>query len=165
MKYFLEYASQFLGNCGNYKGFGDSKFVPRCEEKVFAALAATSPKGEKFYKETKGAIFSSNNEGLMHLGFLDDGHMTTYYPDSKGITKEDIGAVSKWMEKKKLLPVYFNSSTGEESSWLISSRKTPGSERPRRASSSFLLHQQSLQSHPLVVILAKRRNSYLRAVH
>lgn len=40
----------------------------------------------------------------MHLGFLDDGHMTTYYPDSKGITKEEISAVSKWMEEKKLLP-------------------------------------------------------------
>jgi len=40
----------------------------------------------------------------MHLGFLDDGYMTTYYPDSKGITKEEIGAVSKWMEEKKLLP-------------------------------------------------------------
>jgi dipeptidyl-peptidase-3 len=68
-------------------------------------LAATSPEAEKFYNETKGAIFSSNNEGLMHLGFLDDGHMTTYYPDSRDITKEEIGAVSKWMEDKKLLPV------------------------------------------------------------
>ena len=68
-------------------------------------MAASSAEAEKFYKETKGAIFSSNNEGLMHLGFLDDGHMTTYYPDSKGITKEEIGAVSKWMEDKKLLPV------------------------------------------------------------
>lgn len=72
-------------------------------------LAATSPVAEKFYKETKGAIFSSNNEGLMHLGFLDDGHMTTYYPDSTGITKEEISAVSKWMEEKKLLPVCLTS--------------------------------------------------------
>lgn len=71
-------------------------------------MAATSPEAEKYYKETKGAIFSSNNEGLMHLGFLDDGHMTTYYPDSKGITKEEIGAVSKWMEEKHLLPVCLN---------------------------------------------------------
>jgi dipeptidyl-peptidase-3 len=45
----------------------------------------------------------------MHLGFLDDGHMTTYYPDSKGITKEEIGAVSKWMEEKNLLPVSLQS--------------------------------------------------------
>jgi hypothetical protein len=33
--------------------------------------------------------------------------MTTYYPDSKDITQEEIGAVSKWMEEKKLLIVRF----------------------------------------------------------
>ncbi len=26
---FLQYAVQFLGNSGNYKSFGDSKFIPR----------------------------------------------------------------------------------------------------------------------------------------
>ena len=114
LKHFLEYAAQFLGNCSNYKGFGDSKFVPRCEEKAFAALAATDPQAEKYYKETKGAIFSSDNEGLMHLGFLDEGHMTTYYPDSKGITKEEISAVSKWMEEKNLLPVLLGPRRVEE---------------------------------------------------
>lgn len=31
--------------------------------------------------------------------------MTTYYPDSKGITKADIGAVSDYMEKIGLLVV------------------------------------------------------------
>jgi dipeptidyl-peptidase-3 len=103
LKYFLEYAAMFLGNCGNYKGFGDSKFVPRCDEKVFAALAAVSPQAEKYYKATNGAIFSNDNSGIMHLGYLDEGHMTTYYPDSKGITKAEIAAVSAWMEEKKLL--------------------------------------------------------------
>jgi dipeptidyl-peptidase-3 len=72
LKYFLEYATQFLGNCGNYKGFGDSKFVPRCPEKAFDALAATSAKANEHYKATKGAIFSSDNEGIMHLGYLDE---------------------------------------------------------------------------------------------
>lgn len=103
LKYFLEYAAMFLGNCGNYKGFGDAKFVPRCDEKAFTALAGTSPKANEHYKATDGAIFSSNNTGIMHLGYLDDGHMTTYYPDSQGITKADISAVSAWMEEKKLL--------------------------------------------------------------
>ncbi|KAH6678333.1 putative dipeptidyl peptidase 3 [Halenospora varia] len=104
LKYFLEYSAQFLGNCGNYKGFGDSKFVPRCEEKTFDALASVSPKAQEYYKATNGAIFSSNDTGIMHLGFLDDGHMTTYYPDSKGITKAEIDAVDKFLSKKKLLP-------------------------------------------------------------
>ncbi|CZR60914.1 probable dipeptidylpeptidase III [Phialocephala subalpina] len=107
LQHFLEYAAQFLGNCGNYKGFGDAKFVPRCDEKAFEALAAVSSKAGEHYKATKGAIFSSDNSGIMHLGYLDEaincGHMTTYYPESKGITKADISAVSDFLEKKGLL--------------------------------------------------------------
>ncbi|KAK4128385.1 dipeptidyl-peptidase III [Parathielavia appendiculata] len=101
---FLQYAAQFLGNAGNYKSFGDSKFLPRCDESVFASLASASPEAEKHYKATKGAIFSADKPGLLHLGFTDDGHLTTYYPDSPDITKDDIRAVSKWMENKGLLP-------------------------------------------------------------
>ncbi|PTB67080.1 dipeptidyl peptidase [Trichoderma citrinoviride] len=101
---FLEYVAMFLGNMGNYKSFGDSKFIPRCSEKTVAALAATSPEAQKFYDATKGAIFSHDDPAAMHLGFLDAGHMTTYYPDSKDITKSEIEAVSTWMEEKRLLP-------------------------------------------------------------
>ena len=105
LKYFLEYAAMFLGNCGNYKSFGDSKFVPRTDEKAFDALAAVSSKAEEFYKATKGAIFSNGNSGVMHLGYPDEGHLSTYYPDSPGITKAEIGAVSDCLEKKGLLVV------------------------------------------------------------
>ncbi len=106
LQYFLEYAAQFLGNCGNYKGFGDAKFIPRCDEKAFEALATAAPKAREHYRATKGAIFSSDNSGIMYLGYLEDGHMTTYYPNSKDITKADISAVADFMEKKNLLPVY-----------------------------------------------------------
>jgi len=102
--HFLEYAAMFLGNTGNYKSFGDSKFIPRCSEKSVAALASTSPEAAKFYEATNGAIFSADNPASLHLGFPDAGHMTTYYPDSPTITKADIEAVSAWMEKKGLLP-------------------------------------------------------------
>ncbi|KAK5990836.1 putative dipeptidyl peptidase 3 [Cladobotryum mycophilum] len=101
---FLEYAAQFLGNNGNYKSFGDSKFIPRCTQDTVSALAATSPEATKFYEATKGAIFSHDNQAAMHLGFPDAGHMTTYYPESATITKKEIEAVSAWMEKKGLLP-------------------------------------------------------------
>lgn len=101
---FLEYAAMFLGNTGNYKSFGDSKFIPRCSEKSVAALAATSPEASKSYAATKGGIFSAEDPAALHLGFPDAGHMTTYYPDSPGITKAEIEAVSGWMEKKGLLP-------------------------------------------------------------
>jgi dipeptidyl-peptidase-3 len=104
LQHFLEYAAQFLGNCGNYKGFGDAKFIPRCPESAFAALASADPTAKKFYDATKGAIFSSGRQDLMHLGFTDDGHLTTYYPDSPTIKKEEIYAVKDWMESVKLLP-------------------------------------------------------------
>ncbi|KAG6053989.1 hypothetical protein E4U17_004171 [Claviceps sp. LM77 group G4] len=101
---FLEYAAMFLGNNGNYKSFGDSKFLPRCSEKTVAALAETSPEAAKFYGATNGGIFSHDKPGLLHLGFTDAGHMTTYYPDSPSITQAEIAHVSKWMQKKRLLP-------------------------------------------------------------
>ncbi|KAH8675836.1 putative dipeptidylpeptidase III [Xylariales sp. PMI_506] len=101
---FLQYAVQFLGNNGNYKSFGDAKFIPRCSEEVVAALAATSPEADGFYKASNGAIFASSPQSLMHLGYPEEGHLTTYYPDSTDITKSEIDAVSSWMEKKGLLP-------------------------------------------------------------
>lgn len=103
LTYFLEYAAQFLGNCGNYKGFGDAKFVPRAKEETFDAFAKTNEEARKYYKATKGAIFSSGHTGMMHLGYIDDGHMTTYYPSSPDITKADIDAVGGNLEKSKLL--------------------------------------------------------------
>lgn len=101
---FLEYSAQFLGNGGNYKSFGDSKFIPRCDEPAFAALASASPDAVKHYKATNGAIFSADKPGLLHLGFTDEGHLTTYYPDSPDITKDEIEAVAKWIQSKGLLP-------------------------------------------------------------
>jgi len=101
---FLEYAAMFLGNAGNYKAFGDAKFIPRADEKAFAALAATSPEAEKHFKATNGAIFSTDKPAQMHLGFVDDGHQTTYYPESPSISKDEITAVAKWMGDKGLLP-------------------------------------------------------------
>lgn len=71
---------------------------------MFAALAATSPDAQKFYNATSGAIFSADKPALLHLGYPEEGHLTTYYPGSPDITKVEIDAISAWMEKKGLLP-------------------------------------------------------------
>lgn len=101
---FLQYSAQFLGNGGNYKSFGDSKFIPRCKESVVMKLAAISPEAEKHYRATKRGMFSAGSSGLMHLGYPDEGHLTTYYPESPDVTKPELTAVANWMEKKGLLP-------------------------------------------------------------
>ncbi len=58
---FLEHAAKFLGNGGNYKSFGDSKFIPRCAEADVAASAATSPDAERHYRAVNGAMFSADH--------------------------------------------------------------------------------------------------------
>lgn len=102
----LEYAAQFLGNVGNYKGFGDSKFIPRISPDALKKLAAvdenTSSLFEKAQK-TGGGIYETNDTALMHLGYPEAGHLTAYYPDSPTITKEEISIVGDVLEEKKLL--------------------------------------------------------------
>jgi dipeptidyl-peptidase-3 len=105
LQYFLEYAAQFLGNCGNYKGFGDTKFIPRLDADKFRALASVTPETQALFEKassTGGGIYETSEVGLMHLGYPDHGHLTTYYPDSPDIKKAEIQAVGDFLEKKGL---------------------------------------------------------------
>jgi dipeptidyl-peptidase III len=101
---YLDYAAQFLGNNGNYKSFGDSKFVPRLEPRQLKALATVSQDALSFYEKFKDAIFAGDDVAKLHLGYPSAGHVSTYYPDSPDITKEEIAGVSDFLEGKGLLP-------------------------------------------------------------
>lgn len=105
LRFFLEYAAQFLGNCGNYKGFGDSKIVPRISPAAFEALASATPETKAAWAKATasgGGIYETDNQALMHLGYPESSHMTTYYPDSPSITKDEITAIGDFLEKKGL---------------------------------------------------------------
>ena len=104
IKAFLDYAAQFLGNAGNYKSFGDSKFIPRLEPRQLKALATLTPKTLELWEQIKDGVFASADIGKMHLGYPDEGHLSTYYPNSPTITKEEITIISDFLESKKLLP-------------------------------------------------------------
>jgi dipeptidyl-peptidase-3 len=54
LRYFLEYATQFLANCGNYRGFGDSKFVPRLTPERFEALVEGVPEAKGIFESIGG---------------------------------------------------------------------------------------------------------------
>lgn len=105
LRFFLEYAAQFLGNCGNYKGFGDSKLIPRLPAPALEALASVTAETKAAFQKangTGGGIYETSEESMMLLGYPQGGHMTTYYPDSPSITKDEITAVGDLMEKKGL---------------------------------------------------------------
>lgn len=105
MQHFLEYATQFLGNLGNYKGFGDAKFVPRCSPQALKKLASTSQEATKHFDKCKDSIFADETEpALMHFGFPGNGHMSNYYPESPTITQKEIESIGEFLGKKNLLP-------------------------------------------------------------
>ncbi|KAI4206880.1 MAG: hypothetical protein LQ348_000773 [Seirophora lacunosa] len=105
---FLSYATQFLGNAGNYKGFGDSKFIPRCPQETIDALASAVPKAEEVLEKSNISVAAfyatTEHPEQMHLGFPDKGHLSTYYPDSPDIAQDEIEHISDFMAEKKLLP-------------------------------------------------------------
>ena len=91
---YLEYVSQFLSNLGNYKSFGDSKFVPGCPiEYVYQLCEACGIDLDKSVEQfapfanAKSAIARDVIErGMFHcddkdalLGFPADGHVSAYY--------------------------------------------------------------------------------------
>jgi len=100
----LSYAAQFLGNTGNYKSFGDSKFIPRLASEKFAAIAKTSPEARELYETFKDDLYESSQAGRMHLGYPDAGHVSTYYPDSPDITKDEITMVFDFIKDLGLMP-------------------------------------------------------------
>lgn len=105
VKHFLNYAAMFLGNTGNFKSFGDSKFIPRIPAKKIAALARGSgPEAEKAYNVIKDDLFESSSTAGMHLGYVDQGHVSTYYPDSPDITRDEIEFTANFLKEKQLLP-------------------------------------------------------------
>lgn len=108
LTHFLEYAVQFLGNLGNYKAFGDSKFIPRCSPETIEALASVSEDAKKFLASTKvnsvGIFADLEKPRLMHLGFPEKGHLSAYYPASPHITEEEIKFVGKFLLQKGLEP-------------------------------------------------------------
>ncbi|EGP91460.1 uncharacterized protein MYCGRDRAFT_66700 [Zymoseptoria tritici IPO323] len=104
LQHFLNYAAQFLGNTGNYKSFGDSKFIPRVPSASVAALAKVSPEAEKMWGSIQDAVYDTSSIAKLHLGYPEDGAVSTYYPDSPGITTAEITYVSDFLKDKGLLP-------------------------------------------------------------
>ena len=101
----LEYCGQFLGNSGNYKGFGDSKFIPRIPAEAFELLASITPETSELYQKAQagGGIYGTDDQKKMHLGYPENGHVSSYYPDSPHISKEEISAIGDFCEGEKLL--------------------------------------------------------------
>lgn len=101
----MVYACGFFANMGNYKGMGDTKFVPNIDADKFERILKLSKAYksdavaiEKLWSLTKSPIFLLS-EQRNHLGFNPVG-VTTYF--SENCTKEDSDFVNEWLKLKKI---------------------------------------------------------------
>lgn len=101
---YLEYASQFLSNLGNYKSFGDKKFVPALPAAEFEQLVAATGNEELvvLYKSISGPLYDTK---LGLLGWPESGHLSNYYPYSVStITKDEVEKVNAALAERGIMP-------------------------------------------------------------
>ncbi|CAF3485325.1 unnamed protein product [Fusarium graminearum] len=87
---FLDYAATAMENLGNYKGYGDQKFIPRIAPHDLEKLCLVSPDALELFNLARPFIFGITPKTL---GYPDEGGMSNYYPESPHLTKEEIRAV------------------------------------------------------------------------
>ncbi|CAL1276519.1 unnamed protein product [Larinioides sclopetarius] len=100
---FLVYTCGIFTNMGNYRGIGNSKFIPNLPEEKFRNLLLAS----RFAKEDPGRLarllsnsiesIYSLKDNLCRLGFPPNG-ITTYF--SKNVSQEDEERVKNFMKEK-----------------------------------------------------------------
>lgn len=103
VKSYLEYSSQILANLGNYKSFGDSKFIPRISIDEFQLLinSINNPEISKSFESIKNSIYSLDDKISM-LGSPEDGHISGYYLNL--VTKIEGEAIDSALAKHGIMP-------------------------------------------------------------
>eukprot|EP01122_Echinamoeba_exundans_P012988 TRINITY_DN5591_c0_g1_i2.p1 TRINITY_DN5591_c0_g1~~TRINITY_DN5591_c0_g1_i2.p1 ORF type:complete len:458 (+),score=121.21 TRINITY_DN5591_c0_g1_i2:28-1401(+) len=99
---FMQYVLNFYGNMGNYKSFGDTKFVPRIGQEVFTKIvqSANLDAVNKLWASWGAKIFSLAS-AERELGFPDSGKgLSCYYSDN--VTRVEIDLVSKVMNEHNI---------------------------------------------------------------
>jgi dipeptidyl-peptidase-3 len=110
---FFNYVGMLFGNSGNYRSFGDRKFIPRIPKDVFLNIVTTlNPKfgdGQASVMVDKIYEFSDN---VKILNYYPKG-VTSYF--SPNMTEEDVKLVNSYMTSIKMEP--WNTRVVKHDSW------------------------------------------------
>lgn len=98
----LAYSTEFLGNGGNYKSFGDTKFIPPLSIQELDKLVSnhSSADTKSLYAKCRDAMFSLEPTSVRSLGFPDKKACSAYY--SANITESEIATVQAFLESKQI---------------------------------------------------------------
>lgn len=103
---YLEYASQFLSNLGNFKSFGDVKFIPRISKESFSKIVESTKdcKIVDLYNSVSAKIYSvTENEILLGLN-KDKISINSAYYVGVPATDSEIKTINRVLIQNKILP-------------------------------------------------------------
>ena len=92
---FLDYATKFYGNLGNYSSFGDTKFVPELDRSVFQQIIEISGSSDamRLFDYVQDIMFSRDPNSL---DFGNTGYL------SSNVTREDAKIVQDFLDANKI---------------------------------------------------------------
>ncbi|EGR29751.1 hypothetical protein IMG5_149350 [Ichthyophthirius multifiliis] len=100
------YIASFFQNCGNYKSFGDSKFIPEISKEKFLQFIQ-STKAYQLEKQNFDFIWDQTNFELYHyekpyyhIDFINNNGISSYY--SSNITQQEAELINKFMEQQEI---------------------------------------------------------------
>ena len=92
----MAYASGVYGNMGNYRSFGDTKFIPELTKEKFDAIVALANNDIASNIWSKiGDLVYNNNSPYHQINFPDKQGVTGYY--SSNVTSEDAELVKAFL--------------------------------------------------------------------
>ena len=105
----MAYSAAVFNNCGNFKSFGDTKFVPELESAAFEAIFRASAAYET-HQAVIDEIWSrisyevyTEDDPHQHIGFPDKSGVTSYY--SGNCTSADATFIDEFCQAKKISPL------------------------------------------------------------
>lgn len=115
---YLEYSSQVLANLGNYKSFGDSKFIPRISIVEFQLLVDSIDNAEitKLFNLVKIPIYSLDDKISM-LGSPEDGHVSGYYLNV--VSKIEGEAIDTALANHGIMPENIRVSKTDDENFVV----------------------------------------------
>lgn len=99
LSHYLEYSAQFLSNLGNYKSFGDTKFIPKLSIEEFKLIVEQSKADLNLFHSVASEIFEIDAKTAL-LGFPSEGHKSSYYIGN--VNKNDMVVLKKVLGKHKI---------------------------------------------------------------
>ncbi|KAJ5626816.1 dipeptidyl-peptidase III [Penicillium herquei] len=99
---FLDYASMFLGNVGNYRSTGDTKFIPRICRSTLKQLCSVNSETEALFEAASQGMYSTMP---YKYGYPEDITSSSgYYPGDNPISKVEIDSIQRFLQDNNILP-------------------------------------------------------------